>query len=60
MKATSGASYITGSGRFIWPVPGYRYCSRWYGGSHKGRGYLRRRRYAYLCFGRRYGDQGRL
>ncbi len=28
--------YITGSGQFIWPVPGYRYCSRWYGGSHKG------------------------
>ena len=36
-KASSGAtSYITGSGRFIWPVPGYRNCSRWYGGSHKG------------------------
>ena len=35
-KVSSGASYITGSGRFIWPVPGYRYCSRWYGGSHKG------------------------
>lgn len=29
-------SYITGSGQFIWPVPGYRYCSRWYGGNHKG------------------------
>ena len=35
-KVSSGASYITGSGQFIWPVPGYRYCSRWYGGSHKG------------------------
>lgn len=36
-KASSGAtSYITGSGQFIWPVPGYKYCSRWYGGSHKG------------------------
>ena len=35
-KVSSGASYITGSGRFIWPVPGYRNCSRWYGGSHKG------------------------
>ena len=29
-KVSSGASYITGSGRFIWPVPGYRNCSRWY------------------------------
>ena len=35
-KASSAASYITGSGQFIWPVPGYRYCSRWYGGNHKG------------------------
>ena len=35
-KVSSGASYITGRGQFIWPVPGYRYCSRWYGGSHKG------------------------
>lgn len=29
-------SYISGSGQFIWPVPNYRYCSRWYGGSHRG------------------------
>ena len=35
-KVTSGTKYITGSGRFIWPVPNYRYCSRWYGGRHKG------------------------
>ena len=35
-KVSSGASYITGSGQFIWPVPGYRYCSRWYGSGHKG------------------------
>ena len=36
-KVSHGAAgYITGSGQFIWPVPGYRYCSRWYGGSHKG------------------------
>ena len=33
---TSGTKYITGSGQFIWPVPNYRYCSRWYGGKHKG------------------------
>ena len=33
---TSSTQYITGSGQFIWPVPGYRYCSRWYGGNHKG------------------------
>ena len=35
-KVTSSTSYITGSGQFIWPVPGYRCCSRWYGGNHKG------------------------
>lgn len=35
-KVTSSTSYITGSGQFIWPVPGYRYCSRWYGSGHKG------------------------
>ena len=35
-KVTTSTSYITGSGQFIWPVPGYRYCSRWYGGNHKG------------------------
>ena len=35
-KVTTSTSYITGSGQFIWPVPGYRNCSRWYGGSHKG------------------------
>lgn len=35
-KVTAGTAYITGSGQFIWPVPGYRYCSRWFGGSHKG------------------------
>ena len=33
---SSGTSFITGSGQFIWPVPGYRYCSRWYGSGHKG------------------------
>ena len=32
-KVSSGASYITGRGQFIWPVPGYRNCSRWYGGT---------------------------
>ena len=32
----NSTSYITGSGQFIWPVPGYRYCSRWYGSGHKG------------------------
>ena len=35
-KVTSGTKYITGSGQFIWPVPNYRNCSRWYGGRHKG------------------------
>ena len=31
-----GAKYITGSGRFLWPVPNYKYCSRWYSSGHKG------------------------
>lgn len=35
-KVTSGTKFITGSGQFIWPVPNYRYCSRWYGGRHRG------------------------
>ena len=35
-KVTNSTTYITGSGQFIWPVPGYRYCSRWYGSGHKG------------------------
>lgn len=35
-KVTVQTAYITGSGQFIWPVPGYKYCSRWFGGSHKG------------------------
>ncbi len=35
-KVTSSTKYITGSGQFIWPVPNYRYCSRWYSSGHKG------------------------
>ena len=35
-KVTNSTTHITGSGQFIWPVPGYRYCSRWYGSGHKG------------------------
>ena len=35
-KVTNKTQYITGSGQFIWPVPNYRYCSRWYGSGHKG------------------------
>ena len=35
-KKQAKTSYITGSGQFIWPVHGYRNCSSWYGGSHKG------------------------
>ena len=35
-KVTKSTKYITGSGQFLWPVPNYRYCSRWYGGRHKG------------------------
>ena len=31
-----GTKFITGSGRFIWPVPNYKYCSRWYSSGHKG------------------------
>lgn len=35
-KVKSSTKFITGSGQFIWPVPNYRYCSRWYGGRHRG------------------------
>ena len=35
-KVTNSTKYITGSGQFIWPVPNYRYCSRWYSSGHKG------------------------
>ena len=35
-KVTNKTAYITGSGQFIWPVPNYRNCSRWYGSGHKG------------------------
>lgn len=35
-KITNKTTFITGSGQFIWPVPGYSYCSRWFGGSHRG------------------------
>ena len=35
-KVTNKPAYITGSGQFIWPVPNYRNCSRWYGSGHKG------------------------
>ena len=35
-KVTNSTKYITGSGRFIWPVPNYKYCSRWYSSGHKG------------------------
>ncbi len=34
--SSSKTTYITGSGQFIWPVPNYSYCSRWYGSGHKG------------------------
>ena len=27
---------VMGSGRFLWPVPNYKYCSRWYSSGHKG------------------------
>ena len=59
-KVTSSTSYITGSGQFIWPVPGYRNCSRWYGGQPQGCGYLCGCRYAHLRIGGRHRDQGRL
>ena len=35
-KVKSSTKFITGSGQFIWPVPNYRNCSRWYGGRHRG------------------------
>ena len=59
-KVTSSTKYITGSGQFIWPVPNYRYCSRWYGGRPQGRGHLRPGRYAHLRLRRRHRHQGGL
>ena len=36
-KATlAGTKFIAGTGKFIWPVPNYKYCSRWYSSGHKG------------------------
>ena len=35
-KLKNGMIAKVGSGSFIWPVPNYRYCSRWYGGRHRG------------------------
>ena len=35
-KLPSGSVAQVGSGTFIWPVPKYTYCSRWYSSSHKG------------------------
>ena len=35
-KVTSSTKYITGSGQFIWPVPNYKYVSRWMGNGHRG------------------------
>ena len=35
-KLPSGSVAQVGNGTFIWPVPQYTYCSRWYSSSHKG------------------------
>ena len=35
-KLPSGSVAQVGNGTFIWPVPNYTYCSRWYSSSHKG------------------------
>ena len=35
-KLPSGSVAQVGNGTFIWPVPGYTYCSRWYSSGHKG------------------------
>ena len=35
-KLPSGSVAQVGNGTFIWPVPQYTYCSRWYSSGHKG------------------------
>ncbi len=35
-RLSSGSVAQVGNGTFIWPVPQYTYCSRWYSSSHKG------------------------
>ena len=35
-KLPSGIVAQVGNGTFIWPVPQYTYCSRWYSSGHKG------------------------
>lgn len=35
-KLPSGSVAAVGNGTFIWPVPAYTYCSRWYYSGHKG------------------------
>ena len=35
-KLPSGSVAQVGNGTFIWPVPQYTGCSRWYSSSHKG------------------------
>ena len=35
-KLKSGMVAKVGSGSFIWPVPGYKYVSRWMGNGHRG------------------------
>ena len=35
-KLPSGSVAQVGNGTFIWPVPNYTYCSRWYSSGHKG------------------------
>ncbi len=35
-RLPSGSVAQVGNGTFIWPVPQYSYCSRWYSSGHKG------------------------
>ncbi len=35
-KLPSGSIAAIGNGTFMWPVPAYQYCSRWYSSGHKG------------------------
>lgn len=35
-KLPSGSIAAIGNGTFMWPVPAYTYCSRWYSSGHKG------------------------
>ena len=59
-KLKNGMVAKLGSGSFVWPVPGYKYVSRWMGNGHRGGGHLRCLRHADLRFRLRHRHCRRL